>query len=261
MSRPLFLPEDPDGTEWDVAIVGAGMGGATLGYALARQGRRVLFLEKGRFLQRDPEVASGDLLDQGEVPEARLRKGHWPLPLEGSTSFGELDFFAPLGCGTGGSSALYAATLERMLPADFRPRANFPEVEDSSLPEAWPITYQEFEPYYRRAERLFRVRGTPDPLNPTADGCLLEPPPLAERDRCIQDLLVRRGLHPYRVHIGCELVEGCGGCGGVICQRGCKGDAGWMCLVPAVEQFGARLLPQCEVSTLEADHSRVRTLR
>jgi choline dehydrogenase-like flavoprotein len=261
VSRLAFLPEDPEGTDWEVAVVGAGMGGATVGYALARRGRRVLFLEKGRFLQRDAEVERGDLVDQGEHPEARLRRGRWPLPIQGATSFGELDFFAPLGCGTGGSSALYGATLERLWPADFRPKANYPEVEDSSLPEAWPISYADLEPYYRQAEQLFRVRGTPDPLHPAASGPLLEPPPLAERDQDVHDLFVRKGLHPYRVHVGYEFVEGCEGCGGVVCLRGCKADAGWICLVPALEKFGAKLLPRCEVSRLEADRSAVRALR
>ena len=35
-------------SRWDVIVVGTGMGGATLGYALARAGLGVLFLEKGR---------------------------------------------------------------------------------------------------------------------------------------------------------------------------------------------------------------------
>ena len=29
---------------WDVAVIGAGMGGATVGYALAKAGHRVIFL-------------------------------------------------------------------------------------------------------------------------------------------------------------------------------------------------------------------------
>ena len=34
--------------EWDVIVVGTGMGGGMLGYSLARSGRKVLFVEKGR---------------------------------------------------------------------------------------------------------------------------------------------------------------------------------------------------------------------
>ena len=35
-------------TEWDVIVVGTGMGGASLGYKLAKSGKKVLFCEKGK---------------------------------------------------------------------------------------------------------------------------------------------------------------------------------------------------------------------
>lgn len=261
MNEPHERSEDPERTEWDVAVVGAGMGGATVGYELARRGRRVLFLEKGRFLQRESGVQRSSVADPDNRPEARLSRGRWPLPIRGATSFGDVDFFAPLGCGSGGSSVLYAAALERLAPSDFRPRANYPEVNGSTLPEAWPISYAELEPYYRRAEALYRIRGTRDPLNPAPAGPLREPPPLSARDQEIHALFVRAGLHPYRVPVGCEFVEGCDGCGGVLCLRACKQDAGWVGLVPAVEKHGARLLTRCEVSSLEAERSAVTRIR
>jgi len=59
-----------------------------------------------------------------------------------------------LGCGTGGSSILYAAQLERMQEADFKPRRNHPDIIDSSLPEAWPINYADFIPYYKK-QKIF----------------------------------------------------------------------------------------------------------
>lgn len=251
-------PGDPEGSLWDAVVIGAGMGGGTIGHALARRGRRVLFLEKGRFLQRDPAAERGDLASSDDAPDARLRRGRWPLPIRGVTSFGEVEFFAPLGCGAGGSSTLYAAALERLFPCDFQPRTNHPDVTDSTLPEAWPITYEELEPYYQEAEDLFRVRGTPDPLHPGPGRPLLEPPPLSERDVRLYELFLRAGLHPYRVHVGCEYVPGCDGCGGVLCLRDCKNDAARVGVLPAVEKFGARLLARCEVSSLEADASAVR---
>ena len=42
-----FSPADSEAVLWDAVIVGAGMGGGTLGYALARKGLKVLFLERG----------------------------------------------------------------------------------------------------------------------------------------------------------------------------------------------------------------------
>ena len=43
-------PEDPEAVVWDAVVVGTGMGGSTLGHALAQRGRRVLFIERGHFL-------------------------------------------------------------------------------------------------------------------------------------------------------------------------------------------------------------------
>src|SRR4051812_7570052 len=109
------LAERAEEIEWDVAVVGTGMGGATTGLALARLGRRVLFIEKGPFLH-EPSYAlqlhrqkhAGRLGDSTlEDPQARLQTGRWPLRLRGRTSFGEVEFFAPLGCGSGGSTSLY----------------------------------------------------------------------------------------------------------------------------------------------------------
>ncbi len=275
MSGSVEPPGDPAAVEWDAIVIGAGMGGSTAGFELARLGRRVLFLEKGRFVQRESDTVRGELGDQTENPEERVRRGYWPQPLAGlmgvreagdaqrrshpihAIKGGEVEFFGPLGCGTGGSTILYGATLERFFPSDFEPRANFPEVTDSTLPERWPIGYDELEPYYRRAELIFRVRGTPDPMHPSASEPLPEPAPLNEQDRDVFDLFVRKGFHPYRIHIGCRFVEGCDGCAGRVCLRDCKSDAGRVCVIPAVDEFGARLLTECEVLRLEADRSRV----
>ena len=42
---------NPETSIWDAVVVGTGMGGATFGYALAKAGRRVLFVERGLDLQ------------------------------------------------------------------------------------------------------------------------------------------------------------------------------------------------------------------
>jgi hypothetical protein len=48
-------------------------------------------------------------------------------------------------------------------------------------------------PFYERAEKLFRVRGTPDPLAPgTAD--LLEEPASSEKELAVFDALKCAGL-------------------------------------------------------------------
>ena len=42
-----------DDQHYDVVIIGTGAGGGTLGHRLAPTGKRVLWLERGRFLPRE----------------------------------------------------------------------------------------------------------------------------------------------------------------------------------------------------------------
>jgi choline dehydrogenase-like flavoprotein len=262
MTGAEFVPDQPDQVEWDVAVIGTGMGGATTGYELARLGHRVLFIEKGMFLHA--AFAAGGYCDfdaSDDSPASRLRGGRWPVRLRGQTDLGKVEFYAPLGCGTGGSTALYAAGLERFAPADFAPRANFPDAPDSTLPERWPIGYEELRPYYERAEQLFRVCGTPDPLDRGGPGPLRPPPPLSPRDAHFEASFRRLGLHPYRVHAGLAFVEGCTGCATGPCPRACKSDAAWICLLPALREHGAAILPECEVVELVASADAVTGLR
>ncbi len=263
MSAPDPAPAAPEAELWDVVVVGAGMGGATVGYELARRGRRVLFLEKGKQLHRDPttDYSPIGVGPKRAIPEERLRRGWWPTPLSGDTSFGSVEFYGPLGCGTGGSSAVYAAALERFHPLDFRPRANFPDAKDTTLPEAWPISYDELAPYYQQAEELYHVRGTPDPLHPAGDTGMAAPPPMNPRDTTLLESFQSAGLHPYRLHSGRRYVPDCDGCPAGACPRDCKADAGWVCVLPAIDRFGAALLAECEVVALESAGGSVEALR
>ena len=271
MTANSHAPERPDKIEWDVVVVGTGMGGATAGYELARLGRRVLFIEKGLFLQGQSASAGGRRQSEGglaanldptdESPETRMKLGLWPLRIQGRTNFREMEFFGPRGCGTGGTTLLYAAALERFFPADFQPRANFPDAVDSTLPERWPISYDDLQPFYEQAEVLFRVKGTPDPLGQREESKLRTPPPLSPRDQHFLDSFGRLGLHPYRIHVGYEFVDGCTGCPAGPCFRGCKNDAGSICLVPALEKHGASLLPECEVFKIDAGVSDVKGIQ
>ncbi len=255
-------PEDPEGTTFDVVVVGTGMGGSTLGHALAKRGRRVLFLERGRFLFGGADRGDGRLPPSpDESPDARLGRGWWPFPIEGRKNEDALEFFAPVGCGSGGTTGLYAAQLERLSPIDFKPRAAHPDAEGSTLPDAWPITYDDLLPYYRLAESLFRVRGTPDPLHPDEEVEHIPPPPLSPRDQHLYDSFRELGLHPYRPHVGYEFLPGCFECGGTLCPRACKNDAGRICLLPSIEAHGARLLSECEVTRIDADASSVKSVR
>ncbi|HJV26875.1 MAG TPA: GMC family oxidoreductase [Aromatoleum sp.] len=254
---------DLDGSEWDAVIVGTGMGGATFGYALARAGWRVLFCERGRssLADRDalrdvyPEMRFGEG-GRGEH-DVLSAAGRYVVPIDDLSSGRSKRFLPFMGMGTGGSSALYGMVLERFFPADFEPRRHYPDADGSALPERWPIAYADLLPYYEAAERLYRVRGTRDPLRPEASTQYAEPPPMSAAARELSESLATQGLHPYQLPLACEYVAGCRGCQGYLCGSGCKNDSARVCLAPALAEHGARLVDECEVVRIEADRERV----
>ena len=261
---------NPEAIEWDVIVVGTGMGGGTLGYALARRGHRVLFLEKGLATYRkdDKQILFGDapedvcdLARAGEAAcrEKLLRGGRSPDRIDDCTTSHTDTFYPDLGCGTGGSSALYGMALERLFPADFEPRSVFADLGESTLPESWPVSYEEFQPWYVEAEKLYRVRGSHDPLRRAeANGHLLPSGKLTPANEELFTFLESRGLHPYSLHVGCESVEGCPNCQAVLCPRECKNEAGRSCVRPAVEIYGATLLTECMTVAVEATRTEAK---
>ena len=245
-------PQDAEGHLWDVIVIGTGAGGSTAGFNLARLGRSVLFVERGKLLHHDPAVVRGVPFYWKDNPETALNNGWWPRPIyqreeEGGAA---IPIRPPIGSGAGGSTAHFGAVMDRFRPQDFTPRRYFPDIPDTSLPDAWPISYEEMTPFYERAESLYRVRGTQDPLAPTASS-LLEPSQASDRELAVFAALQGAGLNPYRIHCASERVPGCAGCPGMLCPRACRNDAARMCLYPALERYGAKILPNCRAIRLE----------
>ncbi len=252
-------PQDAEGHLWDVIVIGTGAGGSTAGFNLARLGRSVLFVERGKLLDHDSAVVRGVPLSWRDNPERSLNHGWWPRPLyrredEGGAPLPERPL---IGSGTGGSTAQFGAVMDRFRPQDFTPRRFFANVPDASLPDAWPISYEEMTPFYERAESLYRVRGTQDPLAPTGSG-LLEPSRASDRELAVFSALQGAGLNPYRIHSASERVPGCTGCPGMLCPRACRNDAARICLYPALERFGAKMLPNCRAVRLEEEGRAVK---
>lgn len=251
---------------WDAVIVGTGMGGATLGLVLAKAGKRVLLLEKGK-ASRSPDILKGRYPEE-ELATMPLSEERWQETLaRGGREWATIEdhsarrcrTYVPfIGAGAGGSTALYGMALERFFPEDFAPRAWFASHDGSSVPEAWPIQYGDLAPFYDEAEQLFRVRGTPDPLRGAGfRPAYLEPPALSAGADELRRFLEVQGCHPYRLPMACEYVAGCNCCQGYLCPNACKNDGSRICLEPAVAQYGATLLDECEVVRLEATRTRV----
>ncbi|MDC0666190.1 GMC oxidoreductase [Nannocystis radixulma] len=252
--------------EWDAIIIGTGMGGSVLGHALARAGQRVLFCEKGKSHLQPGALAKSYAethFPRPEAPAARHREvlaraGRYPDTIKDCSGPRPRSFIPFVGSGTGGSTALYGMALERFFPSDFEPRRSHPDAPDTSLPADWPITYAELAPYYEVAEKLFRVRGTADPLRAEGPAShYMAPPPLTPAAGELFEFFQAKQLHPYRLPLACEFVEGCAACQGYLCDRNCKNDASRICLEPAIARHGAGLMDECEVLRLDATRSEV----
>jgi len=223
-------PREAERVAWDVIVVGTGMGGGMLGYSLARSGRRVLFVEKGRStLPGTPGTIRAAIPELAEPVAARSAQTYFEALARGGRSTDEVEdisrrfakrFVPFIGSGTGGSSALYGMVCERFFAGDFTPRQNFRDPGDSTVPEAWPITYQQLSPWYREAEKLLGVRGQPDPLRPEAAAVgLPTAPPFSADNQPLVDYLTGRGLHPYHLPMACDYTAGCATCQTYLCAQ------------------------------------------
>ena len=229
------------GAIWDVIVIGTGVGGGTIGRALAERGQSVLFVEQGPDGPRTEETALNPGLTD---PAARSVRGFWPGPVQARIDGRPHRFFAPLGSGVGGSSVFYAATLERPAPHDLDHSAALPHPTGG-----WPISSAAMQPYFAAAEAMYHVAGGPDPLSQD-HLALAEPPPLSPGDTAIMDRLAAKGLHPYRLHAAVRHLPGCAECFGRKCPRPCKMDARSAGVDPALATGRAELLDRCEVTAL-----------
>lgn len=234
---------------WDVIVIGTGMGGATLGRALAEQGRSVLFLEKGRQgFRGERQGLSAAVAD----PVARAVRGYWPDKLEGKVNGQQHTFFAPLGCGIGGSSVFYAGTLERPEPHDLDDSAALPHPVGG-----WPFGWHEMVPWLEKAESMYRVHGgsrAPDPNLSVPDGSADKP---SADDAVILKRLQTNGYRPSLLRSAISGHGDCLECRGTKCPRVCKMDARSAGIEPALASGHAALIDQCEVIAVRGDASRI----
>src|SRR5271163_5132654 len=262
-------PREAEHVVWDVIVVGTGMGGGTLGYWLARSGRRVLFVEKGRStLPGVPGTIRSSMPEFAEPRAGRSAEAYYDALARAGRSTDEIEdvsgrfskrFVPFIGSGTGGSSALYGMVCERFFAGDFTPRQNFRDPGESTVPDGWPVSYEQMAPWYGEAEKLLGVRGQPDPLRPeAAEVGLPAAPPFSADNQPLVDYLAGRGLHPYHLPMACDYTAGCATCQAYLCPRSCKNDAGRNGVLPAVAEHGAQLLAECRVVRLEADRAQVR---
>ena len=235
---------------FDVVIIGSGAGGGTLLHALASTGKRILVLERGGFLPREQDNWSSRAVFVDNKYKARET---WHNG-DGKDFRPEIHYYV------GGNTKLYGAALLRFRQEDFGELAHHEGVSP-----AWPVGYDEFEPYYTRAERLYHVHGERglDPIEPHCSEPY--PYPAVQHEPRIQRLhedLVDIGCTPYPLPIGIMLDERtpehspcirCVTCDGYPCLLHAKADTEAVCVRPAMAQPNVTLLTHACVRRLETD--------
>jgi choline dehydrogenase-like flavoprotein len=237
---------------YDVIVVGSGAGGGTLVRHLAPTDRRILLLERGDWLPREPENwSAGDVFVDGRY----ISPDTWYYP-DGSSFQPQVHYFV------GGATKLYGAALYRLRKEDFGELRHH-----DGISPAWPIGYEQMEPYYTLAEQLYQVHGArgEDPTEPPTSGPY--PFPAVSHEPRIQQLsddLERVGLHPFHAPCGIILNEAnkpystcvrCRNCDGFPCVVHAKSDAEVIAVRPAVEHENVTLLTGAHAVKLECDAS------
>jgi choline dehydrogenase-like flavoprotein len=171
---------------YDVIVIGSGAGGGTVTYALAAHRARILLLERGGWLPREPENWS----PAATWLDGRYRNsGQWIDADTGKRFTPKQHYYV------GGNTKVYGAILFRMRERDFGAIQHIDGVSP-----AWPLGYVDFEPYYTRAEQLYQVHGRRgvDPTDPPS-ATPYRHPPISHEPRIAQleADLSRIGLRPF----------------------------------------------------------------
>jgi choline dehydrogenase-like flavoprotein len=239
---------------YDVVIIGSGMGGGTLAYALGGSGLRVALLERGEFLPRERENWDAEAV----FGKSRYKANETWLDGRGNQFHPAMHYFV------GGSTKVYGAALMRLRKEDF----NAVQHAEGVSP-AWPIQYEDLEPYYTKAEKLYFVHGPEggDPNGPPRSEPL--PFPSLEHEPYILDLknrLKNLGLNPGYLPLGVD--HRLGGrriihdtCDGFPCLLDAKADADVCCVRPAVRDEKIDLYTGVQVRRLVANQAGDRVVR
>ncbi len=240
--------------EAEVCIVGAGAAGGIMALELARRGVGVAVLE------------SGPRHDFGQRREYVRRylehENPWQTPLPGldryTGSGATSDFLAGKRArGVGGSTLHWEGYALRLHADDFRMRSLYGIADD------WPISYQDLEPYYARAEQALGVAGAADDpwASPRSAAFPLPAFPFSYSDGLLARACRSLGIALHSLpqarnsvaYGGRSQCRACGTCH--VCPTGAKASTD-LTHIPEAEATGkARVLTDATVLRLETDRA------
>jgi choline dehydrogenase-like flavoprotein len=200
-------------TDFDIVVIGAGLGGSAITWALRNSNLKIAVLDRGGPLKQEAEN-----WDPDEVLKNRRYD-----PTEMWYDEQNQPFTPRVYYNYGGSSKFFGGSAFRLRERDFISH-RFPEGETID----WPITYNKLSPYYDIAEKQMHAHGSAhaDPSEPPRGDYPHSP---LEHEKSIDWLsqrLEKQGLHPFALPSAVH--QGDGG----NCQKGSPCD-GFPCKIRA----------------------------
>ncbi|AKF25810.1 oxidoreductase [Sulfurovum lithotrophicum] len=253
---------------FDIVIVGSGASGGAVAYTLCKAGYKVAVLEKGRLINRDEfskdeiayvrrDIVTPSLFDEYHTIEEKV-DGKWIATptYESGWSFWNGNI-------VGGSSNLMSGMLHRMHPDDFRLKSKYGPIKGANIVD-WPISYEDLEPYYAKAEEIIGISGhyEPHPFEPPRSIKNFAQPPTKENavvnllDKSCNTLNIKSLVTPRAVlsidkgnRNACYYSNFCGSYG---CSSGAKGSSREALLKPALATGNLTLMSHTYVKKLHA---------
>jgi choline dehydrogenase-like flavoprotein len=241
-----------ENNHYDVVIIGSGAGGATLAHKLAPTGKKIVILERGGYVPREKDNWNPRAVNL----EGKYQTREMWRDKEGKELHPHTNYYV------GGNTKFYGAALFRLRKEDFGQLYHH-----GGLSPAWPISYQDLEPYYTEAERLYHVHGNEgeDPTEPHRSAPYPHPAVSHEpRLQQLSDDFDRLGLRPFHTPLGVMLNERdpqasrcirCNSCDGFPCLVGAKSDAQVCAVEPALQHKNVTLKTHAYVERLETSAS------
>ncbi len=228
-----------------VVIIGSGAGGGTLGTELALKGVRAVILEAGpRYEMEDFINDEWGSFSQLAWTDMRTTSGSWRV----HKNFANLP--AWIVKAVGGSTVHWAGASLRFQDHEFKTRSVYGDIQAANLLD-WPITLQDLEPYYEKAESKMGVTRTNN----------IPGLPGNNNFKVLEAGAKKLGyqeVHTGRMAINSQPRDGRGSCQQIgFCFQGCKSGAKWSTLIAEIPKGEAtgklEIRPESHVLRIEHD--------
>ncbi|HSB14927.1 MAG TPA: GMC family oxidoreductase [Bryobacteraceae bacterium] len=254
----------------NAVVIGAGAGGGIVAKELAAAGLSVVLIERGKWYSAfdcrkdDLRNQRTSILGSSSGPDEQRN----PRVLVDANGREQIVYPSQGGYNNnaacvGGGTLTYGAMAWRFMPQDFRMRSTYGPLEGSTL-EDWPITYDDLEPYYEKAEWEIGVSGG-DANNPFKGPRKkrLPMPPLdpTHEMKILRPAAEKLGLHPFDIPMlrnsvpynGRQACMRCRWCVGFACEVNAKNGTQNTVIPTAMATGNCELRTECMVKEIQTD--------